>query len=221
MDDRKNTIAGWVLGAGIVALGAGIISGEYFHAERPEKMGYPIEGVQEAGAGGEAAVAPIADRLATADPAAGQKVFAKCAACHNDQKGGANAIGPNLWGVVGEPIGQGANGFPFSDALKSKGGTWTFDLLDAWLTSPRQFAPGTKMTFAGLSSPKDRADVIAYLNSQSDKPLPLPKPGAKAENDNAGAVGKAKDVNSSQATLAPGAPSNDPNAAKNAPAEKK
>src|SRR5690349_16318577 len=108
MNDRNNTIAGWVLGAGIVALGAGIVSSEYFHARRPEKMGYPIEGVVEAGEGGAAAEVPIANRLATADPANGEKVFQKCAACHTATKGGANGVGPNLYGVVGEGIGTGA-----------------------------------------------------------------------------------------------------------------
>ncbi len=105
MDDRFNTIAGWVLFAGIVALGASIVSGEMFHGERPEKMGYPIEGVEVEGEGGEAAK-PIEFYLASADPAKGEQVFKKCAACHNADKGGANALGPNLWGVLGKPIGK-------------------------------------------------------------------------------------------------------------------
>ena len=90
-------------------------------------------------------------------------MFKKCAACHNADKGGANQLGPNLWGVLGEPIGQG-QGFAFSDALAKKGGTWNWDNLSEWLTSPKAFAPGTKMTFAGLSNPQDRANVIAFLN---------------------------------------------------------
>ena len=94
-------------------------------------------------------------------------------ACHNADKGGANQLGPNLWGVLGEPIGQG-KGFAFSDALAKKGGNWDWDNLSQWLTSPKAFAPGTKMTFAGLSNPQDRADVIAFLNSHSDAPKPLP-----------------------------------------------
>ena len=76
--------------------------------------------------------------------------------------------------MLGEPIGQG-KGFAFSDALSKKGGTWNWDNLSQWLTSPRNFAPGTKMTFAGLSNPQDRADVMAYLNQQSGSPQPLPK----------------------------------------------
>jgi cytochrome c len=196
MDDRANTIAGWALGAGIVALGLTIVSGEYFHAERPEKMGYTVEGVEAEGGEAAADEKPFAFYMAQADAQKGADVFKKCAACHNADKGGANALGPNLWQVVGDPVAQGRGGFAFSDALKSKGGTWTFDTLDPWLKSPKAFAPGTKMTFAGLSNPQDRANVIAYLNQQGDKhePLPpMPSAGAPsadraaAEADDAGA----------------------------------
>jgi cytochrome c len=173
MDDRFNTIAGWVLFAGIVALGSSIVAGEFFHAERPEKMGYPIAGVEQEGEGGATAEQPIEVYLAKADPAKGQQVFNKCMACHNADKGGANMTGPNLWNVLGEGIGQG-KGFAFSSALSSKGGTWNWDNLSQWLSSPRAFAPGTKMTFAGLGDPQDRANVIAFLNSHSDAPKPLP-----------------------------------------------
>jgi cytochrome c len=179
MDDRFNTIAGWVLFAGIVALGSSIVAGELFHAERPEKMGYPIAGVAQEGEGGATAEQPIEAYLAKADPAKGQQVFNKCAACHNADKGGANQMGPNLWDVIGEPIGQG-KGFAFSPALSTKGGTWNWDNLSQWLTSPRAFAPGTKMTFAGLGDPQDRANVIAFLNSHSDAPKPLPAAPAAA-----------------------------------------
>jgi cytochrome c len=176
MDDRFNTIAGWALFAGIIALGSSIVAGEVFHQERPEEMGYPIEGVVEEGAGGEAAAKPIACYMAAADATAGQQVFAKCTACHNADKGGANALGPNLWDVLGEPVGKG-KGFAFSDALAKHGGTWDFQTLSDWLASPKKFAPGTKMTFAGLSKPEDRANVIAFLNSHSDAPLPVPAAG--------------------------------------------
>src|SRR6476620_11006399 len=173
MDDRFNTIAGWVLFAGIVALGSSIVAGEMFHSERPEKMAYPIAGVEQEGGEAAAAEQPIEFYLAKADAAKGQQVFNKCAACHNAHKGGANQLGTNLWDVIGEPIGQG-KGFAFSDALSKKGGTWNWDSLSKWLNSPKAFASGTKMTFAGLSNPQDRADVIAFLNSHSDAPKPLP-----------------------------------------------
>jgi len=191
MDDRFNTIAGWVLFAGIVALGSSIVAGEAFRSERPETMGYPIAGVVEEGAGGAAAEQPIAVYLASADPAKGEQVFKKCAACHNADKGGANQIGPNLWGVLGEPIGQG-RGFAFTDALAKKGGNWDWDTLSQWLKSPKAFAPGTKMTFAGLGDPQDRANVIAFLNQHSDAPKPLPAaPAAAAGPATGGDAGKA------------------------------
>jgi cytochrome c len=179
MDDRFNTIAGWTLAGGIAALGLTIVSGMVFHSERPEKMGYAIEGVEEAGEAGAAAVEPIAVRLAQADPAKGADVFKQCTACHTINQGGASGIGPNLYASVGKPHGH-VPGFAYSDALKAVPGNWTFDALDAWLTSPRKYAPGTKMTYAGLANPQDRANVIAYLNSQGSN-LPLPAAPAAAE----------------------------------------
>ena len=222
MDDRNNTIAGWVLGGAAVALGLSIAGGMIFHGERPEKMGYAIEGVEEAGAGGGEAAEPIATRLAKADPAKGADVFKKCAACHTINQGGANGIGPNLYATLGEPVGQGKGGFAFSDALKSVGGNWDFDKMDAWLTSPRKFANGTKMTFAGLGNAQDRADLIAYLNQQgSNLPLPAaPAAGAAPEakdgavaNVTEGAKGDTADI-ANQGTPASGAPSVDPAAQK-------
>ena len=135
---------------------------------------------EQEGEGGAAAEQPIEVYLAKADPAKGQQVFNKCAACHNADRGGANQLGPNLWGVLGEPIGQG-RGFAFSDALAKKGGNWDWHNLSDWLNSPKAFAPGTKMTFAGLSNPQDRADVIAFLNAHSDAPKPLPAAPAAAD----------------------------------------
>ena len=89
-------------------------------------------------------------------------------------------LGPNLWGVLGEPIGQG-RGFAFSPALSGVGGTWTWENMSEWLKSPKGFAPGTKMTFAGLGNPEDRAAVILFLNQKSDSPQPLPAPPAAPE----------------------------------------
>ena len=182
MDNRSNTIAGWVLGAGIVALGASIVTAEIFHAERPEKMGYPIEGVT--GAGDEDAgdaEQPIANLLASADIAKGEAVFKKCTACHTATPGGANGTGPNIHGAMGKPIGKIAPGFAYSPALAGKGGTWGFEEMNQWLKSPRDFAPGTKMTFAGLGKAEDRANLIAWLNAQGSN-LPLPAPVAAAGN---------------------------------------
>ena len=173
MDDRTNTISMMVLGATIVALGTTIVFGEVFSAERPEKMGYPIEGVVEEGEGGAAeAEKPIAFYLASADVAKGENVFKKCTACHSIEAGGAAGIGPNIHGIMGQPIAKRA-GFAYSGALSGKGGAWDWDAMNAWLLAPKKFASGTKMTFAGLSSPEDRANVLAYLNAQGSN-LPIP-----------------------------------------------
>ncbi|MEA1072107.1 cytochrome c family protein [Sphingomonas sp. LY160] len=184
MDDRNNTIAGWVLFAGIVALGSSIVAGESFKGERPEEMGYPIEGVVEEGASGEAAK-PIEFYLATADVAKGEQVFKKCTACHTVDQGGANGLGPNLWAAMGKPHGH-VPGFAYSPALKAVPGTWDWTSMSEWLASPKKYAPGTKMTFAGLSNPEERANVIAFLNSKSPSPLPLP--AAPPEGAPAGAA---------------------------------
>ena len=207
MDDRFNTSAGWVLFAGIVALGSSIVAGERFHSERPEKGGFPIEGVVlegEGGAGGEAEK-PIEFYLASADAAKGESVFNKCTACHNATKGGANQLGPNLWDVIGEPIGKG-KGFAFSPALAEKGGNWDWKTLSDWLKSPKAFAPGTKMTFAGISNPQDRANVIAFLNAHSDAPKPLPAAPAEATADAAAKSGTGPDNGSQKAEKEPALP---------------
>ncbi|AJP73265.1 c-type cytochrome [Sphingomonas hengshuiensis] len=216
MDDRFNTIAGWALAGGVAALGLSIASGMIFHSERPEKMGYAIEGVESAGeGGGAAAVAPIATRLAAADPAKGAEVFKQCTACHSIAQGGPSGIGPNLYDSVGKAHGHVA-GFAYSDALKSVPGNWTFDALDAWLTSPRKYAPGTKMTFAGIADPQARANVIAYLNSQGSN-LPLPAaPAADAAGTEAEAnvaEGGSPAELSNQAAPGEGTPGKDPQAA--------
>jgi len=177
MNDRNNTIAGWVLFAGIIALGASIVTGELFHAERPETMGYPIEGVEVEGEGGAEAEKPIAFYLQTADVAKGEAVFKKCAACHNADAGGANALGPALFGTMGKPLAH-HPAFAYSDALKGVGGTWDWDNMSHWLANPKKFAPGTKMTFAGLSNPQDRADIMLFLNSRGGT-LTVPPPPAE------------------------------------------
>ena len=209
MDNRFNMIAGWALAGGIAALGLSIASGMYFHAERPEHMGYAIEGVEESSDAAAAVVAPIATRLASADLAKGEASFKKCMACHTIASGGANGIGPNLYATLGEGVAEGKGGFAFSDALKAVGGKWDFDKMDAWLTNPRKFASGTKMTFAGLPDAQERANVIAYLNSQgSNLPLPAaPAAGAPAEPAGDHAAGGNL---SNEATPAAGTPSKDP-----------
>ena len=189
MDDRSNTIAGWILGGGIVALGLTIASGMYFAGHEPEKQGFVIEGVESSEGGPPVAAVPIATLLATADVAKGEAIFKKCVACHNIAAGGANGIGPNLYGVLGKPLAAHA-GFSYSDALKAKGGNWTFEALNEWLTNPKKYAPGNKMTFAGLGDPEERAAVLLYINSQgSNLPLPAaPAADAAAPADGAAAA---------------------------------
>ncbi len=125
------------------------------------------------------ALPPIGPRLASADLAAGQSNFAKlgCVACHSVNDGGKAGIGPNLYGVVGQPIGQHMAGYAYSNALKAHNGEkWTYEELDKWLLKPATYAPGTKMSFAGIADPQNRANVIAYLRSLAATPEPLPAP---------------------------------------------
>lgn len=148
--------------------------------DQPTKLkqqAFVIEGV-EAEATADAGAAPkgpgdIKPLLAKADLANGEKIFKKCAVCHTIEKGDANKVGPNLWGVVNGPKAHLA-GFAYSEAMKSKGGNWGYDDLNSYLYKPSKDVPGTKMSFAGLSSDKDRADLIAYLRSKADSPAALP-----------------------------------------------
>jgi len=170
-----NKILGAVLFTclGLVALN--IAAGAVFAPEIPAKPGYEIAVKPAAGEAGKAAPAevPIEKALASADLKRGESSAKICQACHNLTKGAGPKIGPDLWDVVGRPKGS-VSGFAYSDGMKSKGGDWTVDDLNVFLTSPRTFVPGTKMTFAGLPREDQRADVIAYLNTLSDHPKPLP-----------------------------------------------
>ncbi len=202
MEDRFNTIAGWTLFSGIVALGLASISGHHFRADkphRPETMGYKIAGVVSS-EGGAAAAVPIETLLASADPAKGEMTFKKCASCHTIASGGAAGIGPNLFGIVGKPVGKHAAGFAYSPDLAAKGGTWDFKTLNEWLTSPKAMVSGTKMTFAGLEDGQERANVIAYLNTQGSN-LPLPAAPAPA----VAAAGAAPAAGAAAAPAAPAA----------------
>ncbi len=179
--DMFNTAAGWVLFAGVVGLGLSILSDKFFHGyspERPEQLGYIIEGVEEEG-GGDSGPG-LGTLLASATVEDGEKVFAKCQACHTVNQGGANGVGPNLYGVMGKALASNTPGFGYSSVLSGKGGEWTWEAMDAWLASPRAFASGTTMSFAGLSKAEDRAALMLYLEANGGAPA---KPAAEAEGD--------------------------------------
>lgn len=188
MTDRFNTIAGWTLFAGIVALGLSSISSRIFHADNPEvpeQPGYFIEGAEEEG--GAAEGPSLALLLAEGSADAGEAVFARCTACHTIEQGGATGIGPNLYGVLNAPIGQHEAGFAYSSALADIEGQWTYDTMSEWLASPRGFAPGTKMAFAGLSNPEDRANVMLYMREHGGGPA-LPEPPAPESAEDEGEI---------------------------------
>lgn len=198
MDDRFNTAAGWALFAGIVALGGTILSGEYFKHETVEKGGFAVaDASPEAGGGGAAAAKPT--DFSAGDPAKGAEIFKKCASCHTITSGGAAGVGPNLYGVMGKKHGHMA-GFAYSPGMMAMAGVWDWEAMDKWLTSPKKYVEGTKMSFAGLSNPEDRANVIRYINEQgSNLPVPPPPaaeaaaaPAAGAENASAPAADAAK-----------------------------
>ncbi len=140
----------------------------------------PAQGEQTAAQGGQQPAAPAENQnavalIAKADPAQGEKIATKCKACHDLTKGGKNKVGPHLWGVVGREHAA-VPDFAYSDAMKKFAGKpWTFEDLDKFLTKPKDYAPGTKMSFPGLPKAEDRAALLRWLRDQSDSPVPLPQ----------------------------------------------
>ncbi len=177
---QVNKVAAAVLLSGIAFFMAGRIGDLLVSAPPLAKTAIKID-LPESGTPAPAPVLPLPVLLASADPKAGASAFnsAGCVACHTVTEGGRPGVGPDLYNVVGSPI-AGRSGYEYSSALKGKGGQWTFDELNTWITKPSTFAPGTKMTFAGLADPQRRANILAFLRSLSHTPVDLPPVPAEA-----------------------------------------
>jgi cytochrome c len=180
-----NKIIGAVLGTAIFIFVVRLVAEAIYEPAVPAKPGYVVEGVVETPAAGTAA-APVEEAmpdwgtvLAKADVAAGKTISGKCEQCHDTSSAKTIKIGPPLFGVVGRARASIA-GFDYSSAMKAKGGSWTFDELFKFIKGPGLYIPGTKMTFAGLSKPEDRINLIAFLRTNTDAPvaIPAPKPAA-------------------------------------------
>lgn len=182
-----NKILGACLTAGLIAMVAFMVPKLLFeghegkgHGEgaaqveaSAEPKGEAPSATEEPAGAAEEAPVPLGAALAKANPENGAKLFKKCAACHTIEKGAKAKVGPNLWGITSANVAH-MEGFAYSDAMKAKGGQWSLEALYTFLENPKGVVPGTKMAFAGLKKSSDRADVLAYLNSQSDAPAPLP-----------------------------------------------
>jgi cytochrome c len=216
-----NKVAGALLGTALGVMAIGIVADIIYAPGKPEKPGFVIavaEGGGEAAGGGATAakVEPIAVRLASADVKAGETSAKVCLSCHTFEKGQPAKQGPNLYGVVGGPAAH-MEGFKYSAAMldrHQKGINWTFEELDKFLSDPRGDVPGTLMTFAGLKRPDQRANVIDYLHTLSDSPVPLPaaaeaapvggaQPGADGKSGEAPAAGKEAAAPAGGASAAP------------------
>jgi cytochrome c len=176
-----NKYAGAILGALGLTLGLNLFSDAVFSHAELSKPGYDLPGAEPEGGAKAEAGAPaesLAKLFSTADVSKGQADIKVCQACHNFEKGAGAKVGPPLYGVVGRAKGSVA-GFDYSDGMKAKGGNWTFEDLNSFITSPKAYVSGTKMAYGGEANAQKRADIIDYLHTLSDKPEPLPTEAAK------------------------------------------
>ncbi len=177
-----NKIAGAILATALAYMGIKELAHAAYHPHAPEVPAYGADLLAEAmkntgksDAAAEPLPFPQPSYVAAMDPAAGEKVFAKCKSCHSIEQGGANATGPNLYGILNNPIGA-QDGFGYSAAFKATDLNWGYEELDAYLAKPRSYIKGTAMSFVGLKKEDQRAAVIAYLRSYGDENVPLPTP---------------------------------------------
>ena len=171
-----NKIIAAILATVVVVFGINKVTDIIFTPDKPQQSAYKVEKIEptlaSASSTGQAAVG-ISELLAMGTVEHGEKVFKRCSACHMIAAGGKNMIGPNLWSILGKPTGV-ASGYKYSKALAAYGKEWSFEEMNGFLIKPSAHIKGTKMAFAGLKKEKDRASVILYMNSKSDKPLPTP-----------------------------------------------
>ena len=173
-----NKIVVSIIFAVILILGINKITDVVFYVEKPEKPSYQIDSTVTISStatsetdSNDLEAGNIMALFASTSAAEGAKVFRKCAACHSIAQGGANKIGPALWGVIGREAGA-VSEYKYSKAMLAHGKPWTFDEMNGFLIKPKDWVKGTKMSFAGLKKEKDRAAVILYMNENSDSPLP-------------------------------------------------
>ena len=163
----------------ILVLGINKITDLIFYVEKPEKSAYQVANVTNAVSTTAAEIGSedsesenIMAIFASTSATDGAKVFKKCAACHSIAQGGGNKIGPALWGVLGRQAGS-ISDYKYSKAMAAYGKAWSFEEINGFLIKPKELIKGTKMSFIGLKSAKDRASVILYMNEKTDSPLPL------------------------------------------------